>query len=309
MTSRRWCFTSYAENVCPWAHGEDGADMASAVRYAVFQQERCGATQRLHWQGYIELRTPMRMPALRRIVGDPRCHLESARGSRAANKDYCTKEDTRHGPPVEFGAATRSGQGARNDIGAALELIRNMSDGNPVLPKLWDEHGTVMVKYPRGLANAYNHYAGRLPRGNAPHVSVHWGPTGTGKSHAVYDSTDLSDLWRSPVTEGCAWYDGYYGQPTALFDDFDGEHPGIMTMLAALDKYPVQLPVKGGFIWFHPKVIYITSNLAFSEWYPQARRCHRAALRRRIDTIIHFSQPYVNREPTSSDSDIEPETV
>ena len=87
---------------------------------------------------------------------------------------------------------------------------------------------------------------------------------------------------------GNQWFDGYYGQSNALFDDFDGQHPSITMMLQILDRYPLQAPVKGGFVNWTPTTIYITTNLPFEEWYPDAHAVHREALRRRVTEFKHF---------------------
>lgn len=288
MTSRRWCFTSYAEDICPWAYGTEPDTLVSGVRYAVFQRELCPATARLHWQGYIELRSPMRMPAVQRLIGDLGAHLDKPNGTRDQCRDYCTKESSRVGDPTEFGNFQSGGAGRRTDIDGALAVIR--LGGPSTIRTLYDDHGSVMVRYTRGLTAAYNHYCSRADREAPPSVFVHYGLTGTGKTRAIYDSTSLPDLFRAPVsTSNVQWFDGYIGQPVALFDDFDGEHPHITIMLQVLDRYPLMLPVKGGFIHWVPTTIYITTNVPFDHWYPQASEPHLAALKRRITKFIHFS--------------------
>ncbi len=287
MTSRRYCFTSYAENVCPWASGDNGADVASAVRYCIFQREKCPATGSLHWQGYIELRAPVRVPGVQRLIGDSKAHCEVPRGTRVQARDYCRKPESRVADPVEFGEFSGGGQGVRSDINGALDVIRR--GGSDVIAKLYDDHGCVMVKYTRGIQAALHHYTGRKVREAPPDVFVHYGDTGSGKTRTVYDSHDLCDLWRAPVaTTSTQWFDGYLGQNVALFDDFDGQHPVITIMLQVLDRYPLTVPFKGGHCHWCPDVIYITTNVEFSDWYPTASEIHKRALRRRITKFFHF---------------------
>ena len=154
-----------------------------------------------------------------------------------------------------------------------------------------------MVRYPRGLQGLVNHMASTRVREHPPQVLVCYGPTGSGKTRSVYDNHDLQDVWRAPVANtGHQWFDGYLGQRIALFDDFDGEHPSITVMLQVLDRYPLQVPIKGGFISWYPEIIYITTNISPRRWYKDADSAHRAALLRRITEQRRFViEPEIER--------------
>ncbi len=242
----------------------------------------------------------MRLPAVQRLVGDPAAHFEVARGSRSDCRDYCRKSASRVSDPVEFGNFTGGGQGRRTDIDDALDVVR--AGGPGLYNALYDSHGSVMVKYTRGMANAINHYIGRRTREGCPTVLVHYGDTGSGKTRYVYDTHDLLDLWRAPVsTSDTAWFDGYLGQSVALLDDFDGHHPALTVMLQVLDRYPLQVPVKGSHAHWLPQTIYITTNVPFRDWYPSSSQAHKAALRRRITRFVHFRSPLM--EATVSDNE------
>lgn len=81
------------------------------------------------------------------------------------------------------------------------------------------------------------------------------------------------------------WFDGYNGQDVMLLDDFG---PGMMCinfLKRLLDRYPVQLPVKGGSVALRAKTIFITSNYMMSEWYPKAGAMDYEALLRRIEWV------------------------
>ena len=72
------------------------------------------------------------------------------------------------------------------------------------------------------------------------------------------------------------------GQSTVLIDDFAG-NVGLTQLLQILDRYPVQVPVKGGFVWWCPNVIIITTNVPLEQWYDySSRQDSLAALQRRI---------------------------
>lgn len=297
MTSRRWIVTAWVDDV---DEALADAHTGGTLRYGLGQRERCPTTDRLHWQLYLEFRSPVRNTAVRRAVGDTTAWCEHARGSRASCRDYVTKEDTRiPGTKLEYGQYTEGGQGTRNDINSALGLVRGGVTPSTIA-SLYDDHGETMVKFNRGMQAAVLHYMAREVRTEPPRVLVHYGSTGTGKTHAVYARHPMSDVWRAPVSHtGSAWFDNYWGQPVALFDDFDGEHPSITMMLQVLDKYPLQVPVKTSHVPWLPKTIYITSNLAPTEWYPGASQRHKDALLRRITESIHFK--YLDGRPSDDD--------
>lgn len=113
---------------------------------------------------------------------------------------------------------------------------------------------------------------------------VYWGRTGAGKTRSVYDN--LPSLDSLFVYAGSGWFDGYDGQPIVLFDDFGGHEFKISYLLKLLDRYPIRVPVKGGFVHWAPQEIYITSNIDPHNWYSNANPEHVRALLRRI-TLIH----------------------
>ncbi len=289
MTSRHYCFTLYSDNAPFNGIHQLPSDDDTGLRYGVYQLERCPTSQRLHWQGYAEFFSPIRTAQAVRLIGTG-AHVERRKGTRDQARDYCM-DAAKRAPgtePIELGDWSRGGPGKRTDIADALTVIRANPSASG-LESLYDDHGVVMVKYSKGMANAMQHYRGRISERPVPEVYVHYGPTGTGKTYTVYNRHSVSTVWRAPVsTNNIQWFDGYYGQKVALFDDFDGAHPAITVMLQVLDRYNVQVPVKGSHTFFNPEVIYITTNLPFDEWYPDASDIHKAALKRRVSEFIQF---------------------
>lgn len=115
-------------------------------------------------------------------------------------------------------------------------------------------------------------------------VIVYWGRTGSGKTRSVTENSN--ELWVYP---GNGWFDGYDGQEQVLFDDFSGSEFKISYLLKLLDRYPMQVPIKGDFAHWVPQEIYITSNLDPDMWFPNAHSEHVAALRRRFTNVVHFN--------------------
>lgn len=113
MVSRQWCFTIFAE--------EWDAEIQDGLKYAVFQKERCPATQRVHYQGYSIWDKPVRFSAVQKWTGH-KCHCEiSAAKNKDAARAYCMKKETQIGDPKEIGvwpdrAMARSGDSIESRV-------------------------------------------------------------------------------------------------------------------------------------------------------------------------------------------------
>lgn len=258
-----WCFTlnNPETNEIAWP--------AEKVRYAIWQRE-AGENGTPHLQGYMEFKRGQRMSALKKIL--PRAHLEPRRGTREQAKAYASKEDTRVEGPWEFGKFDTE-QGARTD----LETVAAMVKDGETLRKIAEEQPVEYIKYNRGISALKAQLS--LPRTWKTKVIVRWGEPGSGKTRWVYDTYKVEEVFVKPPGD---WYDGYDGQEVVLIDDFYGNMK-YAELLRVLDRYPMMVPVKGGFVNWAPKVIIITSNNHPEGWYENI--ADKRALLRRIEEI------------------------
>lgn len=126
------------------------------------------------------------------------------------------------------------------------------------------------------------------------------GEPGTGKTRKAYDLAP--DLFAFPIGKDL-WSDGYMGQSVVLIDDFSGGMR-LVDLLRFLDRYPIQIPRKGGFVWWCPLRIIITSNVHPSKWYKyEDRQSSEAALHRRIHRIYDFDSLDEEGDPPVLDKD------
>ncbi|KAI8516544.1 hypothetical protein Bbelb_051250 [Branchiostoma belcheri] len=116
----------------------------------------------------------------------------------------------------------------------------------------------------RGL-EAYVSYARLQPaRDFLTRCFVFVGPPGCGKSRLVreYLPDDTTTYYKP---EG-GWFDGYMGQSDVVLNDFHGDIPRP-TCLNMVDRYPLRVPIKGGFVNFAARRVWITTNIFPNHWY------------------------------------------
>lgn len=89
----------------------------------------------------------------------------------------------------------------------------------------------------------------------APIVKWYYGSTGTGKTRLAVKEGG-NDFWISPG--GLQWFNNYNGQRTAILDDIRVGSCPMNMLLRILDRYTIQVPIKGGFTLWNPEVIIVT---------------------------------------------------
>lgn len=268
--SIRWCFTLNNPT------GEDvvaieGLCDSGVCTYVGFGRE-VGANGTPHLQGYLEFTKKKTLGGIRQArYWFARAHWEVARGTPKENITYCSKD----GEFRSFGCVSQ--QGARTDIKRFVDEVKAGSSLREVAlrnPELYCRYRGGL----RDLAN-WSDVSGR----KQPRIIYIWGPPGTGKSKYAFGS-DSESCWSYP---GNGWFDGYDGQRTVIFDDFDDDQNPIKgmsigLMLKILDRYPMDVAVKGGFVKWRPEKIIITSNRRFEHLYSNCQPSQHAALSRRV---------------------------
>lgn len=275
IRSKRWCFTlnnpTQEEEDLLLTQGEEignDSNLMIPLTYLIFGKEYGQGCNTLHFQGYLELKKKLSLSSVKEFL--TRAHWEKAKGTGQQASDYCKKD----GDFVEFGTLN-PGQGARTDLLKIKDMIK---DGASEL-EIAEDHFKQWVVYRR----SFTAYRSLLSTSRSWPTKVHviWGKTGTGKTRYVWDQVMDSSAW----TPGdFKWFDGYTGQRIAIFDDYRGEYP-LQMLLKLCDRYPMQVPIKGGFVEWKPTKIYITSNINPSYWYPNADRYSLAAMFRRFSRV------------------------
>lgn len=268
-------------NACwTWNNPDDIARITAklqawkGVTYLVFGEE-VGEQETPHLQGYVEFSNPKDFNAIRKMLENS--HIEPRQGTAKDAANYCKKgeqpkpewyECKEKGPNWGLNAkvtewGTISEQGARNDLSAACEMIR---EGKP-MRTIAQEHPETFVKYHRGIMALKCTLI--VPRNQKPDIRIYWGGPGTGKSHKAREwlgnanSEDPPFIWHPQCEK---WFDGYEGQTKVIFEEFRGQLP-FGFLLSITDKYDCKTQYKGGMIEFVATKICFTSPIHPSQWY------------------------------------------
>ncbi len=257
----------------------------SGVQFLAGQYEIAPGTGTHHFQGYVVFNNPISLGGAKLKLGLPAVHLEVCYATHDANVVYVTKEETRvpGGVCYTYGTPPAS-QGTRTDISGCKDIL----DGGGSLYDVATSDFASFCKYHR----AFRLYESiRVhPRDSAPEVYYHWGPAGSGKTRAVWETVeDQSRVYPAPLspTGTSQWFDGYRPDwhTVMLFDDY--YHNFRLTFfLQLLDRYPMYLPVKGSYSQMANCAIHITSNIPLKDQYPNAP--DQDAIRRRFTRVIHY---------------------
>jgi hypothetical protein len=271
--AKHWCFTinNYDEDTAE----SDLRDLygGGSVQYLVFGRETADTGTR-HLQGYVVFESRRTLRQVRQAIRG--AHLEKSKGTPLQASDYCKKEQDFE----EYGTLP-GGQGTRTDVQSTIEACKEAK----TLREIIEEHGATYVKFARGFDKIRCLYtAGRTWQ---TEVYVYWGETGAGKTRKAWEEAPTAYAYA-----GQGWFDGYDGEEAVIFDDFGGSEFKITYLLKLFDRYPMRVPVKGGYVQWVPRRIFVTSNLDPDTWYPNAHAEHVAALKRRFKKVIHFSIPF-----------------
>jgi hypothetical protein len=191
------------------------------------------------------------------------------------------KEETRSAGPWEHGddSTIAEGQGQRNDL---LAVKRRIDEGvfckkkekkshfflGATESEIADEHFASWVRHHK----AFKRYrAIKTPqRSWEMEVIVLIGDTGTGKSRWIAEN--FPDAYYLPVAKssGCYW-DGYEAHETVAIEEMYGQRFSHSHLLQLLDRYPMQVPIHGGFVEFSSRRIIMTSNAHPADWYDAER--------------------------------------
>lgn len=240
-------------------------DLPTPASYVVFQEE-IGEQGTAHIQGYVQFVSKVRGSTVTKLISESFGHgarTAAANGSDEQNRTYCTKEEGRLGGPYEYGArqAIAGGKGGRSD----LMMVKRDLDAGKSMKMISNDHFGAFIRYARGLKEYKR--INTQPRSSPPEIIVYIGPSGTGKSRAALDENPGA-YW---FPAGGKWWDDYDGESCCVIDEMYGHRFAFSFLLQLLDRYPMKVETKGGFVEFTSTRIVMTSNQEPEDWYDGER--------------------------------------
>lgn len=225
----------------------------------------------LHWQVVCTLGSKQSLHGITRIFGSE-LHAELTKWQSA--EDYVWKQDTSiANTRFELGIKPFN-RNSEVDWSRVWDLA---AEG-----KLLDIPASIRVPHYRTLRTIAQDFMEPIAMERS--VSVFWGRTGTGKSKKAWEEAGALAYPKAPTTK---FWCGYRGQKNVVIDEFRGAID-ISHLLRWLDRYPVNVETKGSGGVYCAERIWITSNLAPSDWYPHLDEETRSALMRRLNVIVEF---------------------
>ncbi len=275
---RNWCWTLNNPTVREYHFWQDiRLHGHERIMFVSWQEEwPIGGT--LHYQGYMELKKPMRRSTMKNVFGR-RIHWERRFGTQLQAYKYTKKadeyndrDDARFKQTFEHGVLKRGGSDRIELAVAAIDdgmCFSDLIDNYPVVTTMHKEKmmDRVMTRKPS--------------RNWAMEIIILIGATGTGKTTFAYE--EYPDLWPMPMSN--KWMTGYMAQDTVLMDDFGGQFT-LMQMMQFFDRHKLPgMEAKYRSFEFKSHRIVITTNVDPRDWFKEAFAkddTHKEAMRRRI---------------------------
>jgi len=238
------------------------------VTYAIGQREIGNDTKYEHWQLVVWLRKPSRLSALKKKFGD-QSHWEPTLSSAA--ESYVCKDDTSvPGTRFTYGTKPFNRAVSKDWDSIRADAIAGRLDAIP---------SDIFVRCYSNLRKISSDFA--RPIAMERKSIVYWGLTGVGKSRRAWEEATLEAYPKDPRTK---FWDGYAGQKNVVIDEFRGGID-IGHLLRWLDRYPVNVEIKGSSTTLKATCIWITSNLHPQYWYPGLDVATYNALERRLQIL------------------------
>lgn len=291
---RRWRGTSFE------VEGSDPAEMLKkvakmkSVTYCAWQLEMCPTTQRLHYQWYMEFNNASTWNACKKLFGDS-SHCLRCDANEQHNTRYVTKPETHVDGPWIYGEPSK-GQGARSDLKRMVSTLKEYAvqhSANEAFALACDNDDNIF----RYATSAKMLVSGWQSLNNPKTTKerkliIRCGAAGAGKSLGITRRFGEENLYRHP---GGEWFDGYTGQKACVIDDVSLEW--FMKHIADIKRWtdwsPIQVPVKGGYVWNGWDYLAITSNFNIHKVVMEDE-----GLQRRCEEVTFFEKDGISFKQT-----------
>lgn len=218
---------------------------------------------------------------MNQIPGFKRARFAAMKGTFKENEDYCSKQAsmTHFGEPF-------IGKGGRTDRNELYGMLKSGSQDQ----ELMEADFSAYNRFHKGI-NDYRSLQ-RPTRVDPFELYLFFGEPGCGKTEFAIQQLG-PEYYRLPVSDKLWLTPSCTGKKFMLLDEFRGRasKASLANMLQMFDKYPIECEKKGGFCWWMPSVIIITTNVSPHDWYSYDRRAkEKRALFRRFTGVYRFDR-------------------
>lgn len=263
----------------------DGYDEipSDKLAYFAYGNETCPTTGRPHLQAFSYAKQPLRFAAWKALF--PTAHILKMRGTFTQNQRYCSKE----GQLIEYGVRPME-NGKKRTVAEVVQAIEQGESYKKL--RRQPEITETCARFNRFFKEIEQDV--RLERSRAAGfqkktISVYIGAAGCFKSRHVREQ--FPDVYSMP-DNSMQWAGSYDGQSAVLFDDVGpGNIMSITNFLRYCDGYPIEAPIKGGFVPWTPEHIFFTSNTHPRAWWKDIDPLQLEAVERRLDVIRVYKAP------------------
>nr|QJQ37754.1 replication-associated protein [Cressdnaviricota sp.] len=257
------------------------------IRYLIMETEKGEQKERLHIQGFVRFSSLKSMENVKKFLGRDDTHLEPPYGKDQDSKKYCSKEKGKEWCKwYEIG--TIASQGKRTDYD---EFINDVREGMS-LEDLYLNHSRIMLQNHSGAMHCIETLQ-ETPDRDKSEVNVWYGASGSGKTTLAMMGKKKSECYFVCISNNNnLWFNGYNASrhKIVILDEFSNQIAGIDKLKMLLDQFQNQVEKKGGFLFFNPPIINITSQRSPLHWFKeQPSREDMIALLRRCKSIKKMS--------------------
>lgn len=274
---------------------ENYDSLPEGLTYFAYGHEICPSTQRPHLQAFAYATKAQRWSWWQKKFEGH--HIERMEGTFAQNEKYCSKQNEL----IEFGTRPMANGKKRTLQDLCDQVTEGAEEGKPLRDIIMEgDQQSTFVQYHGGItklhAMAVNYKLSKVDKDFAPEVIYVWGPPGGGKSRYVREQDPY--VYDVPEDDSYKWKDGYSGQDAVVYENVSVNNLKCPErLLKEIDRYFIQVAVKGGFTGWRPKRIYITSVFSPNALAEQAGFSKPDELLRRITKIVPIAVPELSFAP------------
>lgn len=231
--------------------------------YFIVGYETCPKTGKPHLQGYCELPKEWRFNTICKYL--PKIDLDERKGTQEQAINYCKYDDyptcEKLNKFEEYGSP--KSQGMRSDLKILRDsLVKNETTVENIImenPHYYHQYGRTIEK----IEDLINMKKYRTWQTKGLYI---YGPTGTGKSHKVFEDFKPETHYVLNLNDK-GWWNGYCGQPIVIINEFRGQMT-YNDLLELVDKWPKTVTRRNRQPYpFLAREVRITSSLPIEQVY------------------------------------------